>query len=281
MTKSCSSNGHAYSVVGQSPPPNHLSDLAQNALARLCADMRHKPTPAQTAHATLGDPCVAAMAYALCDPDDASFSILVSELLDAGLSVEELYLGHLAPAARRLGEMWDRDRLPFSEVTLATARIQAKMRRMPAVRIAPYCGSGKGAVFAAVPGEEHTIGVMMAADLFRRSGWDVDLLIGLSHDELVTRISRDDRPVIGLSCSGDHSYPALCRLLLALKHTRPDATVLLSGQLADDPERVANLPASVTVVSDIAAAEAEMIKIEAPLAAARQDQLQRWSGSAA
>lgn len=237
-----------------------LSDLAQEAVARLCAQMRAK-AGAGPARSVLGDPCVAAMAYALCDDDDAAAAGLVKDLLAAGLSVQDLCLDHLAPAARRLGDLWDRDRLPFTEVALATARIQAILRRMPAGRAALRGGSAKGAIFAAVPGEQHTLGVMMAADLFRHDGWDVGLLVGLTHDELVARISRDDRPVIGLSCSSTQSYAALRRLVAALARTRPDADLLLSGQIVQDAARIKDLPAPVTVIADLDAARDHMARI--------------------
>lgn len=257
-----------------------LTDLAQRALARLCAQMQDR-APAHRAHDVLGDPCSAAMAYALCDSDDTAASLLVEDLLDVGLSVEDVCLEHLAPAARRLGDLWDRDRLPFTEVALAAARIQALLRRMPPGRVAPSCHHAKGAVFAAVPGEQHTLGVMMAADLFRRNGWDVGLMVGLTHDELVSRIARDDRPVIGLSCSGSHSYPALRRLLAALGRMRPSAHILLSGHVVQDADKLADLPAPVTIVADMMAAEAAMKRIEAMLTAPRRAQSQRRSSSAA
>lgn len=260
--------------------PSDLSGLARSALSRLCADLRSREAGLD-AQRVLGDPCAAALAYALCDRDDLAASVLVEDLLDAGLSVEDVCLEHLAPAARRLGELWDRDRLPFSEVALAGARIQAILRRMPASRMTPHCGQGRGAIFAAVPGEQHTLGVMMAAELFRRNGWDVSLLVGLTHDDLVSRISRDDRPVIGLSCSGNHSYPALRRLLAALARTRPDAQMLLSGQVITDAAKVADLPAPVTLVADVTEAEAQMVRIEAMLATSRRGQSQRRSSSAA
>jgi methanogenic corrinoid protein MtbC1 len=257
-----------------------LTGLAQKAMARLCEQMRNAPS-ARPALEVLGDPCAAAMAYALCDDDDLAASVLVEDLLDAGLSVEDVCLDHLAPAARRLGDLWDRDRLPFTEVALATARIQALLRRMPTGRVGPSCGHGKGALFAAVPGEQHTLGVVMAADLFRRNGWDVGLMVGLGHDELLARIARDDRPVIGLSCSGSHSYPALRRLLAALGRMRPGAHILLSGQIVRDAEKIADLPAPVAVVTDIAGAEAEMTRIEGAFGGGRNRQSQRRSSSAA
>lgn len=253
-----------------------LTDLARAALSRLCAQAQ-PGTPSLDAQSVLGDPCAAAMAYALCDQDETAAALLVEDLLEAGLSVADLCHDHLAPAARRLGMLWDHDRLPFTEVAMATARIQSILRRMPMGRGAHLRRKGPGAVFAAVPGEMHTLGVMMAADLFRRAGWDVSLLVGLTHDEILTRITRDDRPVIGLSCSGDHSYPALRRLLAAIGNARPDAHILLSGQIIADQARIADLPVAAQPVADMAEAEAHMARIEALLASPKVTRL-RASG---
>ena len=247
-----------------------LPGFAADALARLCAERRSDATPG-SAQSVLGDPCAAAMAYALCDADDGAASILVDELIEAGVPVEDVCLDHLAPAARRLGDLWDTDRLPFTEVTMASARIQSILRRLPPGRGGRMTHGACGALFGAVPGEQHTLGVIMAADLFRRGGWDVGLMIGATHDEMIARISRDDRPVIGLSCSSDHAYPALRRLLAAIARARPGAEILLAGQIVKTPERVAELPMPVTAVADMAEAEAEMTRIAArPGAAATQ-----------
>jgi hypothetical protein len=94
-------------------------------------------------------------------------------------------------------------------------------------------------VFCAVPGEQHTLGVMMAADLFRRNCWDVGLLLGLEHSEILDRLERDDRDVIGLSCSGDHSVNALERLMIALRKRRPDAASSCRGRLRATPDALA------------------------------------------
>jgi methanogenic corrinoid protein MtbC1 len=259
-----------------------LSIFAESAVARLCAETRPGDSNGD-ALTVLGEPCAAAMAYALCDEDDGAASLLVDDLLEAGLSVTDICLDHLAPAARRLGDLWDRDRLPFTEVALASARIQSILRRLPADRTAVRAHHVRGAVFGAVPGEQHTLGVMMAADLFRRGGWDVSLLVGLSHDEMMQRMARDDRPVIGLSCSGDHSYPALRRLVAAVAKARPGAEILLAGQIVQDQDRITNLPARVVTVPDMAAAQTEMARIEARLSnvGTQAGRLERRSSSAA
>lgn len=243
-----------------------VSGLARQAMARLCAETK-AAADADSARAALGgQPVSAAMAYALCDPEDDAATVLVDDMLDVGVSVEDICLDHLAPAARRLGEWWETDRVPFTDVTLATARIQAMLRRMPPSRRVPGVAGGKGGVFVAVPGEEHTLGVMMAADLFRRHGWDVSLLVGQDHDALIARLARDDRPVIGLSCSGDHSFAALKRLMQALRRNRPNARILLSGQIVGQAERLAELPKPFTTVADVTEAETVMCEIERELA---------------
>jgi methanogenic corrinoid protein MtbC1 len=79
-------------------------------------------------------PMATALATALCDDKTDIADLMVDDLLEAGVSVEDVCLDHLAPAARCLGEWWENDRLPFTDVTMATARIQSMLRRMPTRR---------------------------------------------------------------------------------------------------------------------------------------------------
>jgi methanogenic corrinoid protein MtbC1 len=234
-----------------------LSDLATRAMARICAASGAGDL-SEEAKACMQSPMATALATALCDDKTDIADRMVDDLLEAGVSVEDVCLDHLAPAARCLGEWWENDRLPFTDVTMATARIQSMLRRMPTGRATARSFSHNGAVFCAVPGEEHTLGVMMAADLFRRHGWDVGLLLGLEHAEIVDRLARDDRDVIGLSCSGDHSVNALERLMIALRKRRKDARIILSGQIVRDADALARLPKPDAVVADMDEAEASM-----------------------
>jgi MerR family transcriptional regulator, light-induced transcriptional regulator len=228
----------------------------------------------EPARTCMQSPLAIALARALCDDATDTADLLVADLVEAGLSVEEICLDHLAPAAKCLGEWWENDRLPFTEVAMATSRIQAILRRMPAGGRGRHRSFHRGAVFCAVPGEQHTLGVMMAADLFRRNGWDVGLLVGLDHAEILGRLERDDRCVIGLSCSGAHSLAALDRLMQALRGMRPDARLILSGQIVLDPAALARLPAPDAIVRSVAEAEAQIAQLDADLALGR---LQRAS----
>lgn len=260
LSKRPSAGGHA-DTSGRS---GGVDALALCALSDLHARI-WGGTVSDAVRQSLGSPVTAALANALCDEDDDTADLIVFDMIDAGVSVEEVCLDHLAAAARRLGEMWDTDRLPFTEVALASARIQSILRRLPPARMPVWSGRMQGAVFCAVPGEAHTLGVMMAADLFRRSGWDVGLLLGLEHDDIVARLENDDRSVIGLSCSGSHSWTALMRLIDTIRDVRPDAHLMVSGQIATQPERVAALPPVDALVACFADAQAEMARLEAGL----------------
>jgi len=252
------------------------ASLAKEAVARLCADVRQADKNGQVA-SVLGSPLAAALAYALCDEDSRAANLIVEDLLEAGVSVEEICLDHLAPAARRLGEWWDSDRLPFTEVTLAAARIQSMLRRMPAAGVTGYGANDLAALFVAVPGEHHTLGVIMATDMFRRSGWDVGLVVGEDHGAIMQRVLRDSHPVIGLSCSGDHSFPALKRLLAEISRDRPDARILLSGHIVEHPERLADLDGDFDVIADKAGAVSIMQTLRSDIQAGAAS-AQRMSG---
>lgn len=198
---------------------------------------------------------VTTLAHALADADDPRAETIVADLLSSGLSVQRLCAEHLAPAARELGAWWASDEMSFADVTLATTRIQDMLRRLPDGRKEGSIEDGKSALFAAVPGEDHTLGVLMAADHFRRLGWDVGLLIGMDHAELRARVLDDDRPVLGLSCTSTRSVEFLRRLVDDLRHRRPDLAIVVSGGVANDAAALQTLPAFDGIVTRLEGAE--------------------------
>jgi hypothetical protein len=92
-----------------------LSELAARAMARVlhatgAGDL------SEEAKACMQSPLATALATALCDDKTDIADLMVDDLLEAGVSVEDVCLDHLAPAARCLGEWWETDRLPFTDV---------------------------------------------------------------------------------------------------------------------------------------------------------------------
>jgi methanogenic corrinoid protein MtbC1 len=109
-------------------------------------------------------------------------------------------------------------------------------------------------VFASVPGETHTLGISMAAELFRRKGWEIELKLGLPHEDLVEALTASRTRVVGLSAGGGHALPALARLVVAVRAAMPGALILIGGKAVElESERVRLLGADA-VTSDVTVA---------------------------
>ncbi len=176
------------------------------------------------------------LAFALIDADAEASRGFISDALDAGATTDEVYLAYLAGAARRLGEWWTESHVSFMDVTLATSRIIGLLHALE-VEESPYVAlDAPSAVFMTVPGETHTLGVQMAADLFRRQGWTIDLLLEKSHEDLVDAAETLQPAVIGISAAGEHAMVGLARLIMALRIQCPDALIVVAGAIVREAD---------------------------------------------
>jgi methanogenic corrinoid protein MtbC1 len=144
-----------------------------------------------------------------------------------GVTRKGVYLGYITAAARCLGQGWDEDKLSFLQVTYGTGHLYALMRALrtegPAARTRH--DGRRCALFATVPGEDHGIGITVAADLFREVGWEIDLKTGTDHDGLIAHVERTEPHIIGLSLSTDQRLDALVRLVVALRIVMPHGII--------------------------------------------------------
>lgn len=172
------------------------------------------------------------------DPDAALN--LIQSVQAEGTDLEEIYMGYLSAAAQQLGNMWQSDQVSLVQVTLGTSRIYGIMRALEPIRTAPEPSAERSAVFANVPGDQHVLGIRIAADLFRKRGWDIDLLIGLSHDEIVARVKDGAHMIIGLSAGSEQVIASMARLVLAIRLHKPSIRIFVGGQAVDQfPDLVA------------------------------------------
>ncbi len=220
--------------LGDSLPEEALRAIAKEALRRIA-----QQGPKETAVTDeVFQVQIESLCLALTSEDNEAAAKLIMKIKEQGASAEEIYLTYLAGAARLLGEWWNESRVSFVDVTIGTGRIYSIVRGMSHLFVPPERHRLRSAVFAAVPGETHTLGVKMAADLFRKEGWDIELLVGQSHEELIAEITQIKPILVGLSCSSRHALVALAKLVIAIRLGSPGTQIMVSGQAVREAESV-------------------------------------------
>jgi MerR family transcriptional regulator, light-induced transcriptional regulator len=200
---------------------------------------------------------------ALLSADETAAETLVLDAAARGMPADSLHLALIAEAARMMGDRWDNDAATSAQVIIGAGRIYAIMRKLRIMFVSAQAQRSEKfrAVFASAPGENHTIGLTMAADHLRRRGWDIDVKIAMSHEELVDQIGHDPYPIIGLSASSAAMIFPLARLIVALRVTNPGAWITIGGHIVmDEPDIVRLIDADAKVVTmDDAVAQMEMV----------------------
>lgn len=184
----------------------------------------------------------------------------VDHCLEAGSSVETIYVDLLAPAARKLGEYWEEDSQDFVAVTMALWRIQEILRELT-LRIPPTSQPGYGqraALFSAMPGEQHSFGTLMISECFQRAGWDTDVLIEPTQSQLTAKFAKRHYDLIGLTVTNDCSTGALCNVVNSIKavSANPHIRIMIGGRVVNErPELVVECGADATASDANAAVE--------------------------
>lgn len=182
------------------------------------------------------------------DPEDASrFAILplrleAASLLDEvdgfiaeGSSVETICLDLLAPAARMLGEMWDRDEIDFLDVTMGLWRLQEVMREIAARWPAdlPELNVPRSALFSPMPGDQHNFGTLMIEEVFSRGGWQSEALVRPERRDLLDRLAQRPFDLVGLTLARDCPSATLANLIKAMRNAsaNPAIVVFVGGRM--------------------------------------------------
>ncbi|MEM7733768.1 MAG: B12-binding domain-containing protein [Pseudomonadota bacterium] len=175
------------------------------------------------------DKTVEYLCEALLNHDEHKAARMVASLMDQGTSPEEVYLDYLAAAAKRLNVWWEEDRISFWQVTMATCRLLAIMRSMGREFEPVATRADKSIILAGVPGEQHVVGLRMATDIFKKDGWHVMTLLGMTHYALVRKIATTNARVIGLSLASVSSLDALSKVIVSLHIVRPTTPIFLNA----------------------------------------------------
>lgn len=152
------------------------------------------------------------------------------ELQAAGMELETLLMEIMAPAVRELGEMWLNDRMSFLEVTTKSARLQHMIRSLGRAD-AFQMGDGRASVLlVAAPGEQHTFGLFVLAELFLAAGWSVSLEANSNLDILCELAESRRYDAVGISVGSERFLPPLREQVATLrKATRSSTSRIFLG----------------------------------------------------
>ncbi|SEN43655.1 Methanogenic corrinoid protein MtbC1 [Loktanella fryxellensis] len=173
---------------------------------------------------------------ALTAPDEDAADRIVRNLRRSGNSANTIYLSYISAAARVLGTRWEEDEMSFVEVTLASNRLFRIIRGLRHVldqAESTLAGDGSRVLLALLPGDSHTLGIEMAANIFRRGGWHVDLSMGEGHDDILHRAETARFGAVVLVANVCADVGALTRLVVGLRIVAPVVPVVLAGKVLD------------------------------------------------
>lgn len=201
------------------------------------------------AHRTAAEPLLhpAGQRYAITGEDVKQFAKLVlsheedvalatiRSLRSRDVSVEKIYLDLLAPTARYLGDLWDDDLCNFTDVTVGLGRLQRVLRELsPALGCGvEHPAQGRRVLLLPSPGEQHTFGLVMVAEFFRRAGWDVTGGAWVAGADAAALVGAEWFDVIGFSLGAEVHLPKLAASIAAVRHAACNRAiaVLVGGPL--------------------------------------------------
>ena len=184
--------------------------------------------------------------------DEDAGRAYVDSLRARGESIDSILLNLLAPVARQLGEMWETDHTDFANVTLGVSRMQRIMRQLSESFSETHQAVGGGSLLlTTIPGEQHSFGMSMAAEFFRREGWNISIGPFASHLELTSLVQERWFDVVGFSVTSDRRLDELKRDIQTIRRDsrNRNVAIMIGGPMvARLPELGAAMGADMTSV---------------------------------
>jgi methanogenic corrinoid protein MtbC1 len=149
-----------------------------------CGQSGSAPLSTDTVEGRLG----ASYLLALLEGDRREASRLITTAAKSGMPVRDIYLCVLWPVLKELGRMWELAEIDVAEEHFATATTELVMAQLYPF-LQRKASNGRTVIAATTEGNQHELGVRMAADFFEMEGWRaVYLGAGVPADELAMAV---------------------------------------------------------------------------------------------
>ncbi len=228
--------------------------IERDVIPRLALAHRAAPAPAyvdRAPGALLTSEDVATLTALVIRVDLHDVEAFVDGIEAKGIPLDLIYVDLLAPVARRLGEMWEADECDFATVTMGLATLQQVVlnsgRRFSQVPLRPR--DGRRVMLVPAPGETHTFGLVIVAEFFRRSGWDVWSGNGASLPEVTAKVRNEPFAIAAFSLASEDHLAALANLIHRVRRASLNRRIgiLVGGAIfAERPGLVSDIGADAT-----------------------------------
>lgn len=225
-------------------PPLSGAELARLVEGEIIPRLMLAHAPAAQAAVVVGQRTLEAFTRMTLSSEAPALTAYVEALIAGGLSLEDALVDLLAPAARRLGDEWNEDEISFTDVTVGLGRLQQVVR---ALRVGHPTRApdpdAPAACFVTAPGEQHSFGLSLLEDHFRRAGWRTWLDTAATREDAARTVATGWFDVLGLSATSDTSLELIASTVARARAASRNRRlfVLVGGRLFDEDSRLAEV----------------------------------------
>lgn len=147
----------------------------------------------------------------------------VSQWLRQERAIEDLYLCAITLAARLLGQWWVSDRIRFSDVTVGSSRLHRLLYDLSPLFLADKVAPRDATVLLlAEPGSQHTMGMFMLSEFFKRDGWHTLVEQAQSALDATRLVTHHWVDLVAVSVSSDRQFEALRTWVQSVRMQSPN-----------------------------------------------------------
>ena len=222
------------------------SRISSELVSRLLASPKirpHLPPVAPLVETQTRDAEGEALARALLDDDAAPPT--------TALARDAVLLRAVPAAMIALERLWLADACSFVDVTMAAHKIFRLARAMDDEGFYKVRGHSQGSsiLLAPVPGNCHSLGILLIEAAFMRSGWDVLTILAPNAPDIIDAVRANWFEAVGLSIASEQCADNTADLISQIRRTSMNASIVIligGAPLKDCPEMASRLGADAS-----------------------------------
>ncbi|MDX9758631.1 MAG: cobalamin-dependent protein [Bacteroidota bacterium] len=177
--------------------------------------------------------------------DKRACAEIVQRQVDRDVPLRSIFLALFQDGLYEIGRLWEENRISVAIEHLATS-ITLSLLHIVYPRLFRIPRTGRAAIVATAPGEQHYVGARLVADICELHGWDSHFVGSNTPLSEFRGIIEEKRPdALAVSVTLRSSLPSLLTLIDTVQAFAPDLPLIIGGQgvAAVDPAVLVGYPA--------------------------------------